>query len=201
MLLEWGEVFNFGDYQPFCDTEGRLIVMAYFFFFFFLALLSLLSGFVSHSLTDLRIHSVEKQACFLEGESVLHTSRCRLSCSQTVVLFFFFSSPSFTSCWIFSLERAQGCTSWSQLRASWCAAAAVRLHLPRVDTEVHIKGAEQQFNGRKQNLCSYWADLHMNIPPVWRLYADWRCQPRTSKETFSVSLHHLSGLWTHLLFP
>lgn len=43
---------------------------------------------------------------------------------------FFFFSPSFTSCWIFSLERAQGCTSWSQLRASWCAAAAVRLHLP-----------------------------------------------------------------------
>lgn len=100
-ILEREWLWNSGAYQPFGDTEGRLTAVVHSFF----SSVITPSGFVSHSLIDLQIYSVEKQDCFLEAESVLHTSRCRLSCSQTVVLLFFLHLP------------LVGSFLWSALRA------------------------------------------------------------------------------------
>lgn len=50
-------------------------------------------GFVSLSLIDLWIYSLEKQNYFLEGWRGLCTSRCHFSRWRTVVLFFFLHLP------------------------------------------------------------------------------------------------------------
>lgn len=127
--------------QPLCDTKGRAVARAHSFSSSALTP----SGFVSPSLIDLQIDSVEKQGCFLEAASVLHTSRCRLSCSQTVVQLFssiylsldlFFGACSGPYIMVAALGRPMCC--------SCCQGPS-----DCVDAEVHIKGADEQFNGRK----------------------------------------------------
>lgn len=111
----------------------------------FLALLSPPSGLVSPSLIDLQICSAEKHGCFLEAASVLHPSRCRLSCSQTVVQPFAF--------FCLSLDLFFGACSGPYImvaalgRPMCCSCCQGPSHC--VDTEVHIKGADEPSNRRK----------------------------------------------------
>lgn len=98
----------------------------FFFLFSLLPCLSLLwllppSEFVSLSLIDLQIYSLENQDHFLGGWMLLSSSRCHFSFCDSV----FFSLLFLTSSWIFSLEHAQCCTSWSPGWVGWCGAAAV----------------------------------------------------------------------------
>lgn len=98
----------------------------FFFLFSLLPCLSLLwllppSEFVSLSLIDLQIYSLENQDHFLGGWMLLSSSRCHFSLCDSV----FFSLLFLTSSWIFSLEHAQCCTSWSPGWVGWCGAAAV----------------------------------------------------------------------------
>lgn len=72
-----------------------------------------------------------------------HTSRCRLSCSQTVVLFFFSSIYLWLDLFfgarsgLYITVAALG----QLMRCSCCQSPS-----PCVDAEVHIKGADEQFN-------------------------------------------------------
>lgn len=123
----------------------------FFFLFSLLPCLSLLwllppSEFVSLSLIDLQIYSLENQDHFLGGWMLLSSSRCHFSLCDSV----FFFPPFFN----LFLDLFFGARSVLYImvagmgRLMWCSCCHGWFHC--VDSEVHIKGRQDRFNKQKK---------------------------------------------------